>query len=149
MSVSIVCYHYTLFCVVSVIFFFFKQKTAYEMRISDWSSDVCSSDLMPDVAQMAIGRYRWMSESWSLGSAAELDGLLANLAPGIERRHLVLRLRLSGLLTLARSEEHTSELQSLMRISYAVFCLKKKKHIKKYKKEQMHEKKQIESSNHI
>src|SRR3546814_12872306 len=37
-----------LFCVVvccSVLFFFFKQKTAYEMRISDWSSDVCSSDL--------------------------------------------------------------------------------------------------------
>src|SRR3546814_2266123 len=39
-----------LFCVVSVVvccgFFFFKQKTAYEMRISDWSSDVCSSDLL-------------------------------------------------------------------------------------------------------
>src|SRR3546814_991695 len=34
--------------VVVVIFFFFKQKTAYEMRISDWSSDVCSSDLVPD-----------------------------------------------------------------------------------------------------
>src|SRR3546814_14151497 len=34
-------------CVVSVFFFFFKQKTAYEMRISDWSSDVCSSDLRP------------------------------------------------------------------------------------------------------
>src|SRR3546814_2564935 len=32
-------------CVVSLLFFFFKQKTAYEMRISDWSSDVCSSDL--------------------------------------------------------------------------------------------------------
>src|SRR3546814_8495121 len=32
---------------VGVCFFFFKQKTAYEMRISDWSSDVCSSDLMP------------------------------------------------------------------------------------------------------
>src|SRR3546814_2557236 len=32
-------------CVVFVFFFFFKQKTAYEMRISDWSSDVCSSDL--------------------------------------------------------------------------------------------------------
>src|SRR3546814_10758863 len=31
----------------SVVFFFFKQKTAYEMRISDWSSDVCSSDLPP------------------------------------------------------------------------------------------------------
>src|SRR3546814_9045591 len=32
-------------CFVSVVFFFFKQKTAYDMRISDWSSDVCSSDL--------------------------------------------------------------------------------------------------------
>src|SRR3546814_10269861 len=32
-------------CVVMWVFFFFKQKTAYEMRISDWSSDVCSSDL--------------------------------------------------------------------------------------------------------
>src|SRR3546814_7434500 len=39
-------------CVVVrvLIFFFFKQKTAYEMRISDWSSDVCSSDLVADVA---------------------------------------------------------------------------------------------------
>src|SRR3546814_2370291 len=35
-------------CLVSVFFFFFKQKTAYEMRISDWSSDVCSSDLGGD-----------------------------------------------------------------------------------------------------
>src|SRR3546814_9300328 len=34
-----------LFMIVYVVFFFFKQKTAYEMRISDWSSDVCSSDL--------------------------------------------------------------------------------------------------------
>src|SRR3546814_12148361 len=38
-------YMYELVCVVYVIVFFFKQKTAYEMRISDWSSDVCSSDL--------------------------------------------------------------------------------------------------------
>src|SRR3546814_3519639 len=36
-----------MFVVVIVLFFFFKQKTAYEMRISDWSSDVCSSDLRP------------------------------------------------------------------------------------------------------
>src|SRR3546814_19151794 len=33
-------------------FFFFKQKTAYEMRISDWSSDVCSSDLLPDIDRL-------------------------------------------------------------------------------------------------
>src|SRR3546814_3933471 len=39
----------TLRSLISVIFFFFKQKTAYEMRISDWSSDVCSSDLSPFV----------------------------------------------------------------------------------------------------
>src|SRR3546814_17024843 len=36
---------YSYCCLVLVLFFFFKQKTAYEMRISDWSSDVCSSDL--------------------------------------------------------------------------------------------------------
>src|SRR3546814_3499888 len=45
--VSVVC---TLMCYqffLIIIFFFFKQKTAYEMRISDWSSDVCSSDLYP------------------------------------------------------------------------------------------------------
>src|SRR3546814_6622192 len=39
-----------LFIICVVVFFFFKQKTAYEMRISDWSSDVCSSDLMAMVA---------------------------------------------------------------------------------------------------
>src|SRR3546814_16540886 len=37
------------------MFFFFKQKTAYEMRISDWSSDVCSSDLLPVSARTAVG----------------------------------------------------------------------------------------------
>src|SRR3546814_6821764 len=36
---------YLLYCLFCLFFFFFKQKTAYEMRISDWSSDVCSSDL--------------------------------------------------------------------------------------------------------
>src|SRR3546814_691136 len=38
-------------------FFFFKQKTAYEMRISDWSSDVCSSDLPEPLSRYQIGRY--------------------------------------------------------------------------------------------
>src|SRR3546814_4463296 len=42
------------FCVV--VFFFFKQKTAYEMRISDWSSDVCSSDLADLVARLGVER---------------------------------------------------------------------------------------------
>src|SRR3546814_10903392 len=39
----------------SIVFFFFKQKTAYEMRISDWSSDVCSSDLRQQAAQVEGG----------------------------------------------------------------------------------------------
>src|SRR3546814_7286116 len=42
---SIFCYFEEYYCVLFIVFFFFKQKTAYEMRISDWSSDVCSSDL--------------------------------------------------------------------------------------------------------
>src|SRR3546814_8703273 len=40
-------------CIVCLFFFFFKQKTAYEMRISDWSSDVCSSDLQVEAMPMA------------------------------------------------------------------------------------------------
>src|SRR3546814_10730256 len=43
---------------VFVVFFFFKQKTAYEMRISDWSSDVCSSDLHSSPFPLAMGRER-------------------------------------------------------------------------------------------
>src|SRR3546814_1490275 len=41
----------------SSIFFFFKQKTAYEMRISDWSSDLCSSDLLTPAAETAMRDY--------------------------------------------------------------------------------------------
>src|SRR3546814_1243638 len=43
------------YVVACVLFFFFKQKTAYEMRISDWSSDVCSSDLAPTGAEQPAG----------------------------------------------------------------------------------------------
>src|SRR3546814_9135915 len=42
------------YCFFFVFFFFFKQKTAYEMRISDWSSDVCSSDLFIVLAHTAV-----------------------------------------------------------------------------------------------
>src|SRR3546814_2127399 len=45
-----------------IIFFFFKQKTAYEMRISDWSSDVCSSDLLATVKRDGIEAR---GETWS------------------------------------------------------------------------------------
>src|SRR3546814_15987129 len=53
MSISIM--SVWVYCVCWIIlFFFFKQKTAYEMRISDWSSDVCSSDLSTDVASLGL-----------------------------------------------------------------------------------------------
>src|SRR3546814_4885525 len=100
-----------------VSFFFFKQKTAYEMRISDWSSDVCSSDLRP-----LIWRPRMLS-----AALIERCGL-AHLGPCAAKAVACLPVIVFEDIPMnRRSEEHTSELQSLMRISYAVFCLKKKK----------------------
>src|SRR3546814_9527894 len=114
-----------------VVFFFFKQKTAYEMRISDWSSDVCSSDLpgrdleveyMPakaGIAQVAAGQAAGITIP-SPGST----GMVMRSAMGAAGGR---NFALSAIdMQTMRSEEHTSELQSLMRISYAVFCLKKK-----------------------
>src|SRR3546814_8543422 len=109
------------------------------MRISDWSSDVCSSDLRlsgghgqtaPSLPQRGFGD-RWKRlwpERWRGGTRARKrrsrektgtgsDGEDSGLGPCRGR---------SGGHGNRRSEEHTSELQSLMRISYAVFCLKKK-----------------------
>src|SRR3546814_7244792 len=51
-----------------VVFFFFKQKTAYEMRISDWSSDVCSSDLLDSNRKEGRGGYRFDARFWMLES---------------------------------------------------------------------------------
>src|SRR3546814_7282086 len=111
--------------------FFFKQKTAYEMRISDWSSDVCSSDLPADPVHPRHGtgaapyrRHHGHCPDRITGAAAPPAAGPARLpgrcGAGRHRRHGALCPE------LCRSEEHTSELQSLMRISYAVFCLKKK-----------------------
>src|SRR3546814_9666254 len=61
------------------LFFFFKQKTAYDMRISDWSSDVCSSDLQPDVLQEVYGVPEWL--------AALQAGLLNENATLFRRRY--------------------------------------------------------------
>src|SRR3546814_4088260 len=190
------------------VVFFFKQKTAYEMRISDWSSDVCSSDLIEQLARsrslgqdarsqtrdadpqgasmetilaqwrrerpdidpspMAVVGDVWRtSERLRQGVGANLSGsgldlagfdvLLTlrrqgrggSLSPSLLAREMMLstsamtnrldRLEQRGLIErttdpddrrglriVLRSEEHTSELQSLMRISYAVFCFKKK-----------------------
>src|SRR3546814_1375410 len=115
-----------MFC---VCVFFFKQKTAYEMRISDWSSDVCSSDLDGQGRRRGGERHH---------RGAQLRHVPWPGVPAVHALPAVLR-RLRGRQRAApavpgrpvprepqRSEEHTSELQSLMRISYAVFCLKKK-----------------------
>src|SRR3546814_3746940 len=76
------------------------------MRISDWSSDVCSSDLATGSFETAVAR-----------AEASLGMFVVSSDPRDGTRYYDEWLR---------SEEHTSELQSLMRISYAVLCLKKK-----------------------
>src|SRR3546814_4541795 len=108
-----------------MIFFFFMHKTAYEMRMIDWSSDVCSSYLQPVDLLVLVGDEGGSVEARALHRPAEAGRVLEILVEmgGIGEQ----------LLRHARSEEHTSELQSLMRISYAVFCLKKK--TKKVKKQ--------------
>src|SRR3546814_8038600 len=120
------------------IFFFFKQKTEYELRISDWSSDVCSSDLygstLPYIAAgcavifLRSGVQRRAQPVCRGGRIPSrgraLIGSEDNL--GVVRRigfqQGLQFLRGSHGIDKRRSEEHTSELQSLMRISYAVFC---------------------------
>src|SRR3546814_4510130 len=104
----------SLLCLCVIYFFFFKQKTAYEMRISDWSSDVCSSDLS------VMKRSRWSGSPRST-RVTHVPHMPCSHDTGIS---MPFAARISS---TVRSEEHTSELQSLMRISYAVFCLKKKK----------------------
>src|SRR3546814_4158000 len=185
-----------------MVVFFFKQKTAYEMRISDWSSDVCSSDLivmtlerldrhargdlavqrhLDDVVRRdrphrgralaqrhdifarrrrrlrRFGNLEHLERARAVGKAAEKPSFFQRADQPVNARfrleaerllHLLERRRnaarvealldeveqfmlLRGqhrsfsMMTRRRSEEHTSELQSLMRISYAVFCLLK------------------------
>src|SRR3546814_1729931 len=143
--------------------FVFKQKTAYEMRISDWSSDVCSSDLAVDSAG-SLSQHTQAIESmldFIRGVAGQTNLLALNaaieaarageagrgfavvaqevktlaaqtaqatgqIAEQIRSIQAAAREAIAAMSTIRRSEEHTSELQSLMRISYAVFCLKKK-----------------------
>src|SRR3546814_9337583 len=136
---------------ICVVFFFFKQKTAYEMRISDWSSDVCSSDLLlllistffafsnVALAQEAPppsggGMFDWESgdedkrkslESWqqtfSMPSACWGCELFSTMA-----RVTLGFGKIGEDIFAGRSEEHTYKLQSQMRISYAVIFLNKK-----------------------
>src|SRR3546814_7289206 len=99
------------------------------MRISDWSSDVCSSDLPKDAPTVieftdpdcpycrALNRY-WAAKAAEGKPVRRLIFFVSGIHPeaAAKSEHIL------------RSVEHTSELQSLMRISYAVFCLKKKTH---------------------
>src|SRR3546814_1336293 len=133
-------------CSLLFFFFFFKQKTAYELRISDWSSDVCSSDLplarvtaeqrraVDDAAHRLLGNardardivdgrpigllHRRMSSANDRSTPSEDTKAIVN---GESRAHRARRFPISrseeSLFKIRRSEEQTSELQSLMRIS--------------------------------
>src|SRR3546814_3311658 len=128
------------------------------MRISDWSSDVCSSDLMPSptrsTASPGSPSGRGSSRSWVSAGLADhwvfprpSKGEVSSPCKSMwttERASSCARAAFSALSALPifppqhRSEEHTSELQSLMRISYAVFCLKNKKHTALYVRNHQH-----------
>src|SRR3546814_8138838 len=115
------------------LFFFFKQKTAYEMRISDWSSDVCSSDLRLARPWRYAGRaprqHRRADPPRSRASRSAGVPAASRRGGSDPSRHIGSASACGGSASRSsRSEEHTSELQSLMRNSYAVFCLKTKKH---------------------
>src|SRR3546814_5689505 len=113
--------------------FFFKQKTAYEMRISDWSSDVCSSDLCKTGATCPANLVGTSNsdQASALTAFNNIVNRMRLFMPEIGSANVTIDYDYSGLGYAGdpngRSEEHTSELQSLMRISYAVFCLKKNK----------------------
>src|SRR3546814_3546472 len=114
------------------------------MRISDWSSDVCSSDLQRSSGanrSPIVGRAASSSAGAALATAFAISSAIASEAAqtsleGWAKRAHTETLRVSeeaslrksarlstAYLAASRSEEHTSELQSLMRNSYAVFCL--------------------------
>src|SRR3546814_10081738 len=119
------------------------------MRISDWSSDVCSSDLRDPLVGIIRGDFfqhgaELLARPAPFGPEIENDeaghrrfddvaaeGFDGFLFGGVQtKRGHANMLLFQFAVASARSEEHTSELQSLMRISYAVFCLQKKKYHK-------------------
>src|SRR3546814_10349526 len=118
------------------------------MRISDWSSDVCSSDLKHEQRGnrheegcrqhlcQAVGAHRVHAQRKDATPVERVIGeghAADQVAPYPQSHQHGNPPGADGPEEQGRSEEHTSELQSLMRISYAVFCLKKKKHTTKDK----------------
>src|SRR3546814_5815237 len=107
------------------------QKTAYEMSISDWSSDVCSSDLIakilrPVAKPLEITAFPRPHVVLVVGvNGSGKTTTIAKLAHLFTEQDYSVMLAAGDTFRAAaiRSEEHTSELQSLMRISFAVFCL--------------------------
>src|SRR3546814_5301175 len=114
------------------------------MRISDWSSDVCSSDLLTIAVPAGLEAQARASSSLpdgllvqrlraaAIGERQEITVVVSNVGtevitvrPGDMIAQLTFTPIIRATLQFARSEGHTSELQSLMRISYAVFCLNK------------------------
>src|SRR3546814_8674892 len=103
------------------------------MRISDWGSDVCSSDLERDTTpteplEKILPGMMPILHSPGVSTPGQFGPMRRDLEP--ESARFTFTMSSTGMpsvmQTISRSEEHTSELQSLMRISYAVFCLKKK-----------------------
>src|SRR3546814_9817700 len=106
------------------------------MRISDWSSDVCSSDLgVADVLRVARPEVQVTAAEPAVASLLagkdwsphKIQGWTPDFVPAVlDPKSATRILTVDDTVARDRSEEHTSEIQSLMRISYAVFCLKKK-----------------------
>src|SRR3546814_5131682 len=105
------------------------------MRISDWSSDVCSSDLGGSRRRSVVTTKQSRKPPLHDDAPGLVALRLIGAVGGVEADHRAFAAEIFERRVLPvderdddiRSEEHTSELQSLMRISYAVFCLKKKK----------------------
>src|SRR3546814_7611811 len=118
------------------------QKTAYGLRISDWSSDVCSSDLS-FVGYQSKTQEIILNKDTSIIILLDIGNTLDAVQINADSPREILNSPIMGANKLqmgetlkvpvlfgekdVRSEEHTSELQSLMRMSYAVFCLNKKR----------------------
>src|SRR3546814_4959882 len=96
------------------------------MRISDWSSDVCSSDLSADDRERLQKAMMDLYKKEGFNPLAGCWPMLVQFPVFISLYWVLLESVEIRQAPFMRSEEHTSELQSLMRISYAVFCLKKK-----------------------